>query len=65
MAQQKPSETQNEQMQSPESRKQMPLTAVEAGMSGEKLWALVSSELSVNQCPGCREGQQPTLSARV
>lgn len=63
MAQQEPSETQHQQMQSPVFREQISLTATEARTDSSG--ALVGSELSVNQCPGCREGQQPTLSARV
>lgn len=32
---------------------------------GSSSGALAGSELPVNQCPGCREGQQPTSSKSV
>lgn len=62
MAQLEPSEIQHQQMQSPAPRKQIPLIAIESGTGSG---ALVGSELPVNQCPGCREGQLPTISKSV
>lgn len=54
-------------MGSPASRKEMLLRGTQAGT--DQLWSssgdLVRSELAVIQCPGCREGQQPPVSARV
>lgn len=44
----------------------MPLTAIQAGT--DQLWSssrvLVGNELAVIQCPGCREGQQPSVSGK-